>query len=100
MADVFVKTVTLSDDTKVVCYDLHYSYLFGVENGEIIETKHGIVEDGTDMNEDEVMKLRNSDMNLLHDTIVRLTYPQLYNEDGSPKEIPVDEDDGDTKKKA
>jgi len=81
-----VKIVKLSD-REVKCYDLTYGYMVGVESGSITETMLGVVEDGTDLSEDEVLSLRRSEVQEVYNTILQLTYPNLYNEDGTLKEI-------------
>ena len=83
-------------DKEIKCMDLTYGYLLGI-TPENPEKKPETILNGTNLTEDEVMALRVSEGDILYDTISRLTYPNLYNEDGTPKEIPEEEDN---KKKA
>ena len=99
--DVFIETVKFEDGTEIKCYDLHYFYLKGCTSGDIIETKEGIVEDATDLSMDEVMLLRGHQIDRLYAVIVRLTYPDLFDENG--ERIPAtleDAPDSDSPKKA
>jgi len=82
-----VKTVELSDGSKIICKDLTYGFVLGLESGEVEESTHAVVEDGTDLTKEAIFKLRKSDVTLLYNTILQLTYPHLYNEDGTLKTI-------------
>ena len=85
------------DTTEVLCMDMTYGYILGLENGTIEETQIGVVLDGTDLAVDEIMRLRKHEVLSLYNTVVKLTYPHMYNEDGTIKDIPPDEQE--TKKK-
>ena len=85
-------------DKDIKCMDLTYGYLLEISQTNS-ETKHGTVANGTGLSEDEVMALRVSEVEELYQAIMRLTYPNLYNEDGTPKPLPK-EDEEDSKKKA
>ena len=79
----------------ILCYDLTYGYLISI-TPDNPETKHGTIVNGTDLKEDEVMALRVSEVDVIYDAISRLTYPNLYNDDGTPKDMP---EENDSKKK-
>lgn len=89
-----IETVKIGDK-DIVCMDLKYGYIIGITEANP-ETKHGTVVNGTTLSEEDVMELRVSEVDELYKTITRLTYPDLFNEDGTEKEIP--EDKGDKKK--
>jgi len=96
-----VKKVELSDGSKIVCKDLTYGFVLGLESGEVEETTHSVVEDGTDLTKEDIFKLRRSDVTILYNTILQLTYPHLYNEDGTLKTLDdFQETDDNNKKKA
>jgi hypothetical protein len=84
---------------EVICKDLTYGFIVGVESGEIEDSKHAVVENGTDLTMDDIMQLRKSEIDLISQTILQLTYPHLYNEDGSLKELSDFEKDADNSKK-
>ena len=94
-----VKTVELSNGIDIKVYDLTYGYLLGVDSGDIVETKEGTIVDATDLTEVEVLALRSSDVTRLYNTVLQLTYPALYNEDGTVKEQKKTKGSGDSKKK-
>ena len=81
----------------ITCYDLTYGYLLSI-TPENPEKKHETIMNGTDLSEEEVMNLRASEGDALYHAISMLTYPNLYNEDGSQKDLSGD-DEGDSKKK-
>lgn len=82
---------------KIKCYDLTYGYLLSI-SPENPEKKHETIMNGTDLSEAEVMELRASEGDALYHAISMLTYPNLYNEDGTQKDIP-DNGEGESKKK-
>lgn len=92
-----VKKVPLKD-REVECYDLTYGYLIGIENGSIEDNAITAIVDGSNLNEDDVLALRKHEIELLYRTILQLTYPAAYNEDGTLKEIDTKQEDD--KKKA
>ena len=89
------KTVTINEK-EILCKDLKYGYLLGLENKSIVETKHGVIMAGTKLSEEEILDMCGSEVDELYMTISRLTYPHAYNEDGSAKEF--EEEDSDKKK--
>ena len=91
------KKVKLSGNKEVLCMDLTYGYLVGLANGTIEDTIVNAIYNATELTEDDVLALRNHELDVLFQAIMQLTYPQSYNEDGTLKELP-DEDEG--KKKA
>jgi hypothetical protein len=93
-----VEKYTTQDGKEIVCQDLTYGYLVQVQEGVIAETKHGVVMNGANLSEDEVFDLRNSDVNAIYDIITRLTYPDLFDEDGNL--ISQDAEEPEDKKKA
>jgi len=79
------KLVKLSS-IEVLCMDMTYGFVLGLEDGSIQESPHVVVANGTTLSEDEILGLRGSEVELLYSEIVKLTYPMMYNEDGSLKE--------------
>jgi len=93
------KKVTLSNGVEVLCMDFTYGYMLGIENGTIEDTKVNAVLNGTDLDEESILELRNHELDIVFKAIMQLTYPHAYNEDGSLKELePEDIDDGGKKK--
>jgi len=83
----------------VICKDLTYGFIVKLQSGEVIETKHDIIIDGTGLTTDEIFKLRNCEVEKLYLTVSKLTYPQYYDDKGNPIELTVDEDVDEGKKK-
>jgi len=79
----------------IICMALTFGYLLDIENDLVDESKIGIVLDGTNLNEAEIRSLRVPEVNKIIDAIKKETYPELYNEDGTMKEL----DSSDDKKK-
>lgn len=94
-----IKKVLTIGKKSYVCYDLTYGFLLGIENGTVENTKHAVIENGTDMDHDEVMNLRMNVIDKLYAVISRLTYPTLYDEDGNLKETLPPEEGSENKKK-
>ena len=94
-----VSEVELSTGEKVKCSDLTYGFVLGTETGEIEETKHAVIENGTDLTQDMVMNLRVTDVTMLYSKIIQLTYPDLFDKDGNPKELTDEQEDELGKKK-
>ncbi len=94
-----VKIYKVDGLDDIVCQDLTYGFLVKVETGEISDTKINVILDGTDLNEDAIMGLRKHQVDELFEIIMQLTYPELYNEDGSRKDLDDITEDSDNKKK-
>ena len=86
-------------DKEIICMDLTYGYMVQVANGEVVETTMAVVVNGTELDEDDVNKLRRSEVQGLYDAIIRLSYPHLFNDDGTPKELPEEVETEEDKKK-
>jgi len=86
-----IKMVKIGDK-EIKCMDLTYGYLISLNEGNP-ETRHGTVANGTDLTEDDVMKLRVGEVDVLYQAIMRLTYPNMYDEDGNEKKLPDEEED-------
>jgi hypothetical protein len=93
-----VKDVTLGNGDVVRCYDMTHGFRVGVESGKIDDTYANIVKDGTDLSDEDIDKLRVSSLNALASEILRLTYPDAYDEDGNLRSLP-DTDKDNSKKK-
>lgn len=94
------ETVTIGDK-EIVCMDLTYGYIVNVENGTLPDTLGGAVENGTNLTAEEIEGLRKSEVEKLYHTVMKLTYPHLYEGDGSQKELtPLEQEEVDDKKKA
>jgi hypothetical protein len=97
---MFAKTKEVElEDKKVTCKDLTYGFIVGLTNGALKESAEAVIENGTDLTLDEVMALRNWEVEALYLAVSQLTYPQYYNEDGSMKKLPDDGETDATKKK-
>lgn len=79
--------------------DMTFGYIVGIENGTISDTIENAVLNGTNLTQEEVHGLRKREVELLYSTILRLTYPEIYDEDGNMKSLPKS-DNEDSKKKA
>ena len=93
-----IEEITINDK-KVICKDLKYGYILKLETGEVTETKHDVIANGTDLTVEEIMELRKGEVEELYTAVSRLTYPQYYNEDGTIKEFENTEDGEEDKKK-
>lgn len=89
---MFAKSKVVKINGKdIVCKDFTYGHITGLENGTIEDTVANSVMNGTDMTLEEFNELRVSEADILMKTILTLTYPSLFDEDGNMIEI---EDDG------
>ena len=84
---------------SVTCQSLTFGYMYDVEQGVVEESIMSAVLDGTDLDEKGIRSLTRVQVNEIWEIVKQLTYPELYNEDGSPKEFDL-EDEVDDKKKA
>lgn len=85
---------------EVLCYDLTFGYMSDVSDGAVVETTNGVIVNGTDLTEEDLRDFRVSELDVIYKTIIKLTYPQLHDEDGNLKSIDEDVDDTiDDKKK-
>ena len=82
----------------VLCMDLTYGFLTGLAAGTIEDSEASTVMNGTMLSEDEVMKLRGSEITALYEAICQLTYPHAYNEDGTLKPFDTESEADDKKK--
>ena len=87
-----VEKYEIDGQEPIVCQDLTYGFLVGVEAGTLEETKHDVVMDGASLSMEEVFALRNTQVNDIYEIILRLTYPMLYDEDGKRIEDTIDVD--------
>lgn len=93
------KEVELSK-TKVMCYDLTYGFMLGLEDGTIVDNAINAVLDGTDFESiDDLKKFRVSEIETMYQVILRLSYPQAYDENGDLKKRPEVDQEEITKKK-
>lgn len=83
---------------EIVVYDLTVQYLEDLENELIEDNAYNAIVNGSDLTLEEVKQLRRGDIPLLAHAIMKLTYPESYNEDGTLKELPKDETPDDKKK--
>ncbi len=83
---------------EINCKDFTFGYMLGIEDGSIKDTLLNAVLNGSNLTEEEVKGLRKSEVELIYTTILKLTYPTLYDEDGNLKQLPEQADDGDKKK--
>jgi hypothetical protein len=93
-----VKTVETSKG-KVRIYDLTLGYIAGIESGTVDDTAFNTVIDGTDLNEESIMEFRSSDIELLSKEILRLTYPEAFDENGELLSLTEEEVADNSKKK-
>jgi len=82
-----VQELELSTREKVKYFDLTLGDMDKLEADAEFDTLKNIILAGTELKEDEVDSLRRADAQKLYDAIIRATYPEMYNEDGSIKEI-------------
>lgn len=83
-------------NAEVICYDFTYGYILGMEDKTIEDTVLNAVENGTDFSKEQVKELRGSQVELLYNAILQLSYPHAYNADGTLKKEKQDS----SKKKA
>ncbi len=87
-------------NAKVMCYDLTYGYMLGLEDGSIEDTAINAVLDGTDFKTvDDLKPLRGSEIEILYQVILRLSYPHAYDENGELKTLDANEKQVENKKK-
>ena len=93
-------TYTLTDGSKkkITCQALTFGYMYDIEQDIIQEDMLSSVKDGTGLSDDEIRAMLSTDVRAIWDIIKRETYPQLFNEDGSEKEIEITDDEDDKKK--
>ena len=77
---------------KVVLYDLTFGMVTKIEENIGI-SKSDIILDASNITVDNINKLRRSEVEYLYEEIIKLTYPELFNNDGTKKEIENTEDD-------
>ena len=90
------KSVKINNE-EILCKDLTYGFMLGLQDGSIAETKHDVIMNATDLSEEDIKNLRVSEVDVLYSTITRLTYPHMYDEDGNMKDL--DDDFEEDKKK-
>jgi len=67
----------------VKVYDLTIGYMSDIQRGIVDDTELNAVLNGTDLTEETIRDYRASDIAILSDAIMRLTYPEAYDEDGN-----------------
>ena len=80
---------------KIKLYDLTFGFITRVEAKEEL-SKAEFIENGSNLDIESIYKLRRNEVETFYNEILKLTYPELFNEDGSEKELEDTED----KKKA
>ncbi len=85
------------NNNKITIQSLTFGYLEDVEDGVIEESLASAVLDATTLSMDDLRSLTRLEVNEIFEIVKRETYPELYNEDGTPKEI-GDEPEEDKKK--
>jgi len=84
---------------EIICQDMTYGFLMAIQEGTIVESRHSVIENGTDLSYDDIMELRNSEVDDLYKIVTRLTYPDLFDKDGNQINFDAEEDESDSKKK-
>jgi len=92
------KMIKFEDSTSILCMDLTYGFILSVRDGTIDDSKENVIVDGTDLSIEDVLKLRSHKIEAIYSAIMQLTYPHLYNEDGTLKDLSDVESDDDKKK--
>ena len=93
-----VKTYTSGAGDKIKCYDMTIGLIDAISEDPDLDTPLNVILDATDLDEAGYKKLRRSDTKNIYDLIIQLTYPELFNEDGSAKDRSGEDEDD--KKKA
>lgn len=96
MATTYV--LTDGSNRKITCQALTFGYIYDIEQNIIQEDMLSSVKDGTGLSDEEIRAMLSTDVRAIWDIIKRETYPQLFNEDGSEKEIEITDDEDDKKK--
>lgn len=91
------KIIEFEDGTSILCMDLTYGFILNIRDNVIEDSKENVIVNGTELDLEDVLKLRTHKIEKLYATIMQLTYPHLYNEDGTLKDL--SEDDADDGKK-
>lgn len=73
--------------TKVICQSLTFGYMYDIEQGIVEENIMGAVLDGTDLTLEKLRALTRVQVNEIWEVVKKETYPELYNEDGSMREM-------------
>ncbi len=81
-----VKYLELSTGKKVKYFDLTLELMDKIDRDSSNDTLSAVISCGTELSEDEIGTLRRYDANSLYDAILRVTYPELFNEDGTLKD--------------
>lgn len=80
-----IKKIKLSDGQEITYFDLKLKTMDRIENDEGYDTALNIIGEGTELTEEQIKDLRRADVKRLYEAIIRITYPELFNEDGTPK---------------
>jgi hypothetical protein len=72
------------------CQSMTFGYLYDVEQGLLDDNLLEAVANGTDMSEDDIRALTRVEVNEIWEIVKKETYPELYNEDGTEKDIEDD----------
>lgn len=84
---------------NVLCQSLTFGYLYDVEQGLIPDNDMlGAVVDGTNLDKEGVRALSRVQVNEIWELVKRETYPELYEEDGSEKDLSNISESNDKKK--
>lgn len=86
-----IQKMTLSTGKKITYFDLTLGIMDKLEQDSEFDTLQNIIACGTELKQDEIGTLRRTDAVMLYNAILRLTYPDAYNEDGTLKEIVEEE---------
>lgn len=95
-----VEKYTTDTNEEIICQDLTYGFLLGIQEGSIEETKHDVVMNGTGLSKEELYEYRSSEVTDMYNIVIRLTYPDLFDENGNQLPVEEDVDEVDDKKKA
>ena len=91
-----VQIFTTSTNKQVKVYDMTVGLMADIAEDSTLDTNENIVMACTDLTPDDYRELRKHEAEEICNIVVRLTYPDQFNEDGSVKE----HTESDGKKKA
>lgn len=85
---------------EVKVFELTLGFIQDLENGVVEDNEINVIKNATELDDEGIRNLRRSEAGEIFETVMRLTYPDAYDEEGNIKVRPEsDEDDIEDDKK-
>ncbi len=85
-----IRRVKISTGKEIEIFDLTIGMIDKIDQDSEADTPLNVIGNASDLTDDEINSLRRSDAKILYEAIIVLTYPDVYNEDGTKKELPIE----------